>query len=176
MTPTATAKLDERKVFCDNVQQLMSVEVGLGGVWLIALPRLLFIPDRNGDDVPEARRKSCSTASRPRPKTITTAPTACAGDPTAGSMAAAGRPVPAGSARPAAARKSACRSTAAFGVIIRRARFSKSSATASPIPGARLGRIWRMFITNTVTGHLFHLIPGAHHTRSATLSAQPPRL
>src|SRR5262245_60697534 len=44
---------DERKVFCDNVQRLMSVEVGLGGVWLIALPNLLFIPDRNGDDVPD---------------------------------------------------------------------------------------------------------------------------
>src|SRR5439155_24572238 len=27
-------RADERKVFCDNVQQLMSVEVGLGGVWL----------------------------------------------------------------------------------------------------------------------------------------------
>src|SRR5205809_1175011 len=47
-------RADERKVFCDNVQQLMSVEVGLGGVWLIALPRLLFIPDKNGDDIPDA--------------------------------------------------------------------------------------------------------------------------
>jgi putative membrane-bound dehydrogenase-like protein len=46
-------RADERKVFCDNVQQLTSVEVGLGGVWLICLPRLLFIPDRDGDDVPD---------------------------------------------------------------------------------------------------------------------------
>src|SRR5262249_45623952 len=27
-----------------------------------------------------------------------------------------------------------------------------------------------MVITDTVTGHLFHLIPGAHHTRSATIT------
>ena len=46
-------RADERKVFCDNVQRLMSVEVGLGGVWLICLPHLLFIPDRDGDDVPD---------------------------------------------------------------------------------------------------------------------------
>src|SRR5436309_3134451 len=34
-------KAEERKVFCDNVQRLMSVEVGLGGAWLIALPNVL---------------------------------------------------------------------------------------------------------------------------------------
>jgi putative heme-binding domain-containing protein len=30
-----------------------------------------------------------------------------------------------------------------------------------------------LFFTNTVTGHLFHLIPGAHYTRSATISPNP---
>ena len=31
----------------------MSVEVGLGGVWAMCPPQLLFIPDRDGDDVPD---------------------------------------------------------------------------------------------------------------------------
>jgi putative membrane-bound dehydrogenase-like protein len=30
-----------------------SIEVGLGGVWVLALPNVVFIPDRNGDDVPD---------------------------------------------------------------------------------------------------------------------------
>lgn len=42
-----------RKVFTDDVQMLTSVEVGRGGVWLMAPPQLLFIPDRDGDDKPD---------------------------------------------------------------------------------------------------------------------------
>ncbi len=42
---------EKRKVFTDNVQMLTSVEVGRGGVWLMCPPQLLFIPDANGDDV-----------------------------------------------------------------------------------------------------------------------------
>ncbi len=44
---------DSRKVFTDNVQMLTSIEVGHGGVWLMCPPRVIFIPDQNGDDVPD---------------------------------------------------------------------------------------------------------------------------
>jgi putative membrane-bound dehydrogenase-like protein len=44
---------DERKVFWDGGRKLTSVEVGFGGVWALNLPYLLFIPDRNHDDVPD---------------------------------------------------------------------------------------------------------------------------
>ena len=44
---------DTRKVFTDKVQMLTSVEVGQGGVWLMCPPKLLFIPDRNGDLIPD---------------------------------------------------------------------------------------------------------------------------
>src|SRR6266849_8143414 len=47
-------RFDSRKVFTDEVQKLTSVEVGYGGVWLMCPPRLIFIPDRNGDDVPDS--------------------------------------------------------------------------------------------------------------------------
>ncbi len=46
-------RADSRKVFTDNVQMLTSVEVGRGGVWLMCPPQLLFIPDADGDDVPD---------------------------------------------------------------------------------------------------------------------------
>ncbi len=46
-------KADKRKVFTDEVQMLTSVEVGHGGVWLMCPPNLLFIPDANHDDVPD---------------------------------------------------------------------------------------------------------------------------
>lgn len=44
---------ESRTVFTDTVQMLTSVEVGRGGVWLMCPPQLLFVPDRDGDDVPD---------------------------------------------------------------------------------------------------------------------------
>ena len=46
-------RFDARRVFTDELQMLTSIEVGHGGVWALALPQLLFIPDRNGDGVPD---------------------------------------------------------------------------------------------------------------------------
>lgn len=44
---------DQRKVFLDGLKRLSSVETGFGGVWALAPPNLLFIPDRDGDDIPD---------------------------------------------------------------------------------------------------------------------------
>lgn len=44
---------DARRVFTDDLQMLTGLEVGLGGVWCMCPPQLLFIPDRNRDDVPD---------------------------------------------------------------------------------------------------------------------------
>lgn len=46
-------RADSRKVFWDEGHHLTSVEVGFGGVWVLCAPHLLFIPDRDGDDVPD---------------------------------------------------------------------------------------------------------------------------
>lgn len=46
-------KFDERKVFAQNLNLVSGIEVGFGGVWIGAAPEFLFIPDRNGDDVPD---------------------------------------------------------------------------------------------------------------------------
>lgn len=46
-------RFDKRTVFWEGAQRLTSIEVGLGGVWALCLPNLIFIPDRNGDDKPD---------------------------------------------------------------------------------------------------------------------------
>jgi putative membrane-bound dehydrogenase-like protein len=46
-------QFDDRKVFWDQGQRLTSLRWGFGGVWLTAAPNLIFIPDRNRDDVPD---------------------------------------------------------------------------------------------------------------------------
>ncbi len=47
-------RFDTRKVFSDDIKKLTSIEIGNGGVWAISLPNLLFIPDTNRDDIPDA--------------------------------------------------------------------------------------------------------------------------
>ena len=44
-------RFDKRTVFWDGAERLTSLEVGLGGVWALALPNLYFIPDENSDGI-----------------------------------------------------------------------------------------------------------------------------
>ena len=44
---------DQRTVFWDEGTRLTSVVVGLGGVWVLDLPEVLFIPDADDDLVPD---------------------------------------------------------------------------------------------------------------------------
>jgi putative membrane-bound dehydrogenase-like protein len=45
---------DKRTVFWDQARQLTSIEVGMGGVWAMCPPQLLFLPDADGDDRPDS--------------------------------------------------------------------------------------------------------------------------
>jgi len=48
-----TGHFDKRKIFWDQGKRLTSIAVGFGGVFATCAPNLIFIPDRNGDDVPD---------------------------------------------------------------------------------------------------------------------------
>jgi putative membrane-bound dehydrogenase-like protein len=49
----ADGTFESRKVFTEGLNLVSGFEVGHGGVWVGAAPHLLFIPDRNRDDVPD---------------------------------------------------------------------------------------------------------------------------
>ena len=44
---------EDRKVFVEGLNLASGFELGYGGVWIGAAPQLLFLPDRDGDDVPD---------------------------------------------------------------------------------------------------------------------------
>ena len=48
-------RFDKRTVFWDQASKLTSIEIGFGGVWALCAPDLLFIPDRDRDDVPDGK-------------------------------------------------------------------------------------------------------------------------
>lgn len=44
---------ETQKTFYDKLNLVSGLEIGFGGVWVGSAPHLLFIPDRDGDDVPD---------------------------------------------------------------------------------------------------------------------------
>ena len=46
-------QFDDRQVFLSGITNLSSIEFGFGGVWITAAPHLLFVADRDRDDVPD---------------------------------------------------------------------------------------------------------------------------
>ena len=45
---------DKRTVFHDRLNYVSGIEVGFGGAWIMSPPFFYFIPDKDGDDVPDA--------------------------------------------------------------------------------------------------------------------------
>ena len=45
---------DKRSVFYEKLNYVTGIEVGFGGVWVMSPPGFYFIPDRDGDDRPDA--------------------------------------------------------------------------------------------------------------------------
>lgn len=46
---------DSRKQFIEGLNLVSGLEVGFGGVWVGAAPYFMFIPDANGDDIPDSQ-------------------------------------------------------------------------------------------------------------------------
>jgi putative membrane-bound dehydrogenase-like protein len=47
-------RFDKRTVFYDKLNYVTGIEVGFGGAWVMSPPFFYFIPDRDGDDIPDA--------------------------------------------------------------------------------------------------------------------------
>jgi putative membrane-bound dehydrogenase-like protein len=50
-------RADSRRVFFEGLNYVTGIEVGFEGVWAMSPPNLYFIPDRNGDDIPDSEPK-----------------------------------------------------------------------------------------------------------------------
>ena len=156
---------NQRTVFWDDAQRLTSVEVGLGGVWALALPNLVFIPDANGDGIPDGPPQIVLDGFESAQARHTVANglrwgpdgwlygrhgilgTSLVGPP--GTPAGQRIPMNVGIWRYHPTRR-------IFEVVAR--------GTTNP-----WGMDWdphgELFFINTVIGHLWHVIPGAHYRR-----------
>ncbi|HUE74025.1 MAG TPA: PVC-type heme-binding CxxCH protein [Pirellulaceae bacterium] len=158
-------KHDKRTVFWDQGMRLTSVEVGFGGVFALCAPHLLFIPDKNRDDVPDGEPQILLDgwdASAVRHNIVNglkwgpdgwlygrhgILATSSVGPP--GSAPSQRKQINCGIWRYHPTRKT-------FDVVCH--------GTTNPW-GFDFDENGQMFFSNTVIGHLWHVIPGAHYER-----------
>lgn len=167
-------RMDERKVFADDLQMLTSIEVGLGGVWCLTLPELVFIPDSNGDDKPDGPPQTLLTGFRVPPENYHNFANGLRFGPDGWLYGRCGASAPADVGRPGTPAEELI---PVRGGMWRYSPFTQvfeslNSGTTNP-----WGHDWdkhgELFFINTVNGHLWHSIPGAHYTRPHTIDPNP---
>jgi putative membrane-bound dehydrogenase-like protein len=165
---------DKRTVFTDEVQHLTSVEVGLGGVWLLAPPQLLFIPDKNRDDVPDGPAEVVLDGFTVPPENHHNFANGLRWGPDGWLYGRVGASAPGKVGAPGTA--DADRVPIAGGIwryhAQRKVFEMLCHGTTNPW-GSDWNEAGEMFFTNTVNGHLWHMIPGAHYTRPHTIDPNP---
>jgi len=158
-------RFDKRTVFWDGAHRLTSIELGFGGVWALTLPQLVFIPDRDGDDRPdgapepqldgfdfERARHNVANGLRWGPDGWLYGRHGILGSSSVGAPGAS----------------AAQRTEVSVGIWrfhpLRRTFEIVAEGTTNP-----WGMDWdargEPFFINTVIGHLWQMIPGAHYRR-----------
>lgn len=171
---TGDGVADQRKVFTDQVQMLTAVEVGHGGVWLMCPPQVLFIPDADGDDVPDGPAQVVLDGFDVAKDNYHNFANGLRFGPDGWLYGRCGGSCPGRIGKPGTPDEK--RFALEGGVWryhpIRQDVEVLCAGTTNP-----WGHDWNaageLFFVNTVNGHLWHMIPGAHYMRPFTLDPNP---
>lgn len=167
-------KADKRTVFTDQVQMLTSVEVGQGGVWLMCPPNLLFIPDENLDDKPDGPPQIVLDGFEVAQDNYHNFANGLRWGPDGWLYGRCGGSCPGKIGKPGTTEGD--RIPINGGMWRYHPRTQKAEVithgTTNPW-GHDWNEMGEGFFINTVNGHLWHLIPGAHFVRPFTLDPNP---
>ena len=162
---------ETRKVFTEEVQMLTSVEVGRGGVWLMCPPQVLFIPDANGDDIPDGEPQVVIDGFTVAKDNYHNFANGLRFAPDGWLYGRCGHSCPGKLGRPGTPDE---QRVPMKGGIWRYHPEKKIVEVLTHGTTNPWGHDWdangEIFFINTVTGHLWHLIHGAHLMDSSTLN------
>lgn len=165
---------DERRVFSDTLEHLTGLEVGLGGVWLMCPPRLLFVPDRDRDDVPDGPPQTVLEGFTVPAENHHNFANGLKFGPDGWLYGRCGASAPGMVRRPEESAESAVPLRGGiWRYHPRSGRFEALCHGTTNPWGHDWNDLGEGFFINTVNGHLWHLIAGAHFTRPHTLAANP---
>jgi len=170
----ADGQFDRRRVFTDDVQMLASIEIGFGGVWLLCPPRLLFLPDRNGDDIPDGPAEVVLDGFSVPSENYHTFANGLRWGPDGWLYGRCGASSPGQIGAPGT--PDGHRVPVRGGLWrydTRRKRFEALAHGTTNPWGHDWNALGELFFINTVNGHLWHMIPGAHFVRPHTIDPNP---
>ncbi len=167
-------RMTTRTVFTDNVQMLTGLEVGHDGVWLMCPPKLIFIPDRNHDDVPDNAGEVMLDGFEVAKSNYHNFANGLKFGPDGWLYGRCGGSCPGRIGKPGTPDE--IRLSLEGGIW----RYHPitgnyevlTTGTTNPW-GHDWNEVGEMFFVNTVNGHLWQMIPGVHFTRPFTLDPNP---
>ncbi len=170
---TNGGKFTKRTVFTDDVQMLTSIEVGHGGVWMMCPPQLLFVPTQDGDKPSGPAQVMLDGFTPPQDNYHNFANGLRFGpDGWLYGRCGASSPGDVGAPGTPAAERIPLRGTMWRFHPKTHVFEALSSGTTNP-----WGHDWNehgeLFFINTVNGHLWHGITGAHFVRPHTIDPNP---
>ncbi|MEM1067379.1 MAG: PVC-type heme-binding CxxCH protein [Planctomycetota bacterium] len=155
-----------RKIFSDNLTMLTGIEVGHGGVWLMCPPKLIFIPDEDGDDVPDNAGEVVLDGFTVAQQNYHNFANGLRFGPDGWLYGRCGGSCPGRIGRPGTPDHH--RLALEGGIWRYHPKHQQvevlTSGTTNPW-GHDWNEVGELFFTNTVNGHLWHVTPGAHFTR-----------
>ena len=167
-------RFDERKVFSDELQQVTSIEVGHGGLWVAASPRLLFIPDADGDDVPDSAPVTHIEGFRVPPESYHNLVNGLRLGPDGWLYGRCGATGSAEVGLPGSQPQDLIPVRGGMWRYHPKRRVFEAITSGNTNPW---GHDWNehgeLFYVNTVNGHFWHVTPGAHFVRAHTLDPNP---
>jgi len=156
---------DKRTVFWQEGRKSTSVEVGFGGVWVINSPHLLFIPDLDRDDVPDGPAEIVLDGIDEEAVGHTPA-NGLKWGPDGWLYARHGIQGTSSIGVPGAGDSQRVKiNTGVWRYHPTRHRVEAVMHGMTNSWGFDFDRHGEMFVINTVIGHLWHLVPGAHVER-----------
>lgn len=164
----------KRTVFTDTLQCATSIEIGHGGVWLMCPPQLLFIPDRDGDLTPDAEPVVILDGFTVPPENHHNFANGLRFGPDGWLYGRCGASAPGEIGTPGTppAQRIPLRGTIWRHHPQLNITEVLNSGTTNP-----WGHDWNehgeLFFINTVNGHLWHGITGAHFVRPHTIDPNP---
>lgn len=158
-------RFDKRTVFWDQGIKATGLAVGLGGVWVTAAPNLLFIPDQNGDDKPDGDPVVALDGFNADQIRHNIVNGLCFG-PDGWIYGRHGIQAVSFVGAPGMPKDQRTAITAGVWRYhpVRKTVQVVASGTTNPW-GTDFDQHGEMFMINTVIGHLWHVIPGAHFQR-----------
>ena len=171
---TRGKRFKKRTVFSDNLQMLTGLEVGHGGVWVMCPPKLIFIPDRDHDDIPDGQGEVVLDGFKVAQANYHNFANGLKFGPDGWLYGRCGGSCPGRIGLPGTPEQSRL---ALEGGIWRYHPTRKTVEVLTSGCTNPWGHDWNavgeMFFVNTVNGHLWHMIPGAHYTRPFLLDPNP---